>query len=197
MKNLFRPALLLAAGTLALASCKKDDPTTTVTPAAQASTVSDLSAAGTVSTTGPSTPPKHYTFYSLADGKQVAYTDSNSTKWDVAFRTTTVLINGGSSGPGQGGAQTYSGLFGNLITAPTTGYAVDATGTTAVGSWYSYDATTHIVTPVAGKIIAIRTATGKYAKVEIQSYYKGANTSNASAYYTFRYVYQPSGTSLK
>jgi len=210
MKNLFRPALLLAVGTLALASCQKDDaapitPVTPVTPA-QSKTVVSLSAAGTTSATGQPIPAKHYTFYSLADGKEIAYTDSNSTKWDVGFRGTTLIINGGTSGPGQGGAQLYSGLFADLKTAPTTGYAVDATAGFAIptGSgkgWYTYDATTHLVSPIAGKVLALRTATGKYAKLEVQSYYKDApatpSATTPSGYYTFRYVYQPSGTSLQ
>lgn len=206
MKNLFHPALLLATGTLALASCSKDDDPTTVTPAAQAQTVNSLSAAGTASATGQPTAAKHYTFFSLADNKQIAYTDSNTTKWDVAFRGTTILTNSGISGPGQGGAQVYTGLFADLTTAPTTGYAVDAASALAIpaGSgkgWYNYDATTHIVSPVAGKVLAIRTATGKYAKLEITSYYKNApatpSATDLSGYYSFRYVYQPNGTSLK
>jgi hypothetical protein len=206
MKNLFRPALLVATATFALASCSKDDDTTTVTPAAQAQTVNSLSAAGTTSSTGQPLAAKHYTFYSLADNKQIAYTDSNTTKWDVAFRGTTILINGGASGPGQGGAQVYTGLFADLITAPTTGYNVDAAATKAIptgsgNGWYSYSSTTNVVTPIAGRVLAIRTALGNYAKIEIQSYYQNAPTAptsaNPSGYYTFRYVYQPNGTSLK
>jgi hypothetical protein len=210
MKNLFRPALLLAAGTLALASCKKDDaaapgpPVAPVTPA-QRKTVVSLSATGSTSATGQPIPAKHYTFYSLAEGKEIAYTDSNSTKWDVGFRGTTILVNGGTSGPGQGGAQVYSGLFADLATAPTTGYAVDAASGFAISTgsgkgWYTYDAATHLVSPIAGKVIVLRTATGKYAKLEVQSYYKDApatpSATTPSGYYTFRYVYQPSGTSL-
>ena len=50
----------------------------------------------------------------------------------------------------------------------------------------------------------IRTASGKYAKVEIIAYYKGGATLAATApnaekitkqrYYTFRYIFQPNGT---
>jgi hypothetical protein len=205
MNTRLHSALLLAAGTLALASCSKDDDNN-ATPAVQAQTVTSLSAAGTASSTGQPIAAKHYTFYSLADGKQIAYTDSNSTKWDVAFKSTTILINGGTSGPGQGGAQVYTGLFADLVTAPITGYSVDGAAAKAIptgsgNGWYAYSSTTNVVTPIAGRVLAIRTALGKYAKMEIQNYYQNApaapTSANASGYYTFRYVYQPSGTSLK
>ena len=49
-----------------------------------------------------------------------------------------------------------------------------------------------------GRILVIRTATGKYAKIEILNYYKGGVTPDASAsdndkltkqrYYTFRFL---------
>ncbi|RZK22999.1 MAG: hypothetical protein EOO63_17975 [Hymenobacter sp.] len=207
MNTRLHPALLLVIGTLALASCSKDDDTT-VTPAVQAKTVSNLATVGTTSTTGAPVAPKHYTFYSLVDGKEVAYTDSNSTKWDVAVNRTTIIINGGSSGPGQGGAQVLSKLFAEVTTAPTSGYAVDAVGAPAIpistgnpDRWYTYNSSTNVVTPTAGRVLMIRTAAGKYAKMEILSYYQNAPTAptsaNASGYYTFRYVYQPSGTSLQ
>jgi hypothetical protein len=204
MNALLRPALLLATGTLALASCKKDDDTAPVVPVT-AKTVASLSAAGTASATGQPIAAKHYTFYSLADGKEIAYTDSNSTKWDVAFRGTTILTNSGTSGPGQGGAQVLAKLFSEVVTAPPTDYAVDGATVKAIptgsgNGWYTYSSTTNVVTPIAGRVLAIRTALGKYAKVEIQNYYKDApaapTSANASAYYTFRYVYQPSGTSF-
>ncbi|GAB3634580.1 HmuY family protein [Hymenobacter arcticus] len=204
MNTLLLPALLLAAGTLALASCKKDDDIAPVV-AVTAKTVTSLSAAGTASATGQPIAAKHYTFYSLADGKEIAYTDSNSTKWDVAFRGTTILTNSGTSGPGQGGAQVLSKLFSEVATAPTTDYAVDAATTKAIptgsgNGWYSYNSTTNVVTPIAGRVLAIRTALGKYAKIEVQNYYKDApaapTSANPAGYYTFRYVYQPSGTAL-
>lgn len=202
-----RAALLLAAGPLALAACKKDDsPAPAPASTAQAQTVTNLSAASTPSTTGAPIPPRHYTFYSLADNKEIAYADSNSTKWDVAFRATTILVNGGTSGPGQGGAQVYTGLFTDLTAAPTTGYAVDAAAGKAIptgsgNGWYNYNSTTNVVTPIAGRVLVVRTAGGKYAKIEVQNYYKDApaapTSSNASGYYTFRYVYQGTGTSFQ
>jgi len=156
-----------------------------------------------VSTTGQPLAPAHYTFYSFVSKGTVPYTDSASTKWDVAFRGTTVLVNGGSSGPGQGQAQVVTGLFPELTTAPATGYKADAATAKAIptgsgNGWYSYDATTHLISPIAGRVIALKTALGKYAKLEITNYYKDApaapSATSPSGYYSFRYVYQADGT---
>ncbi|RTQ49131.1 hypothetical protein EJV47_13345 [Hymenobacter gummosus] len=207
MNHLFlRLALvLLTVAGLGLTSCNNDDDQQddTVKPALETKTVADLAPQpGAPTSTGQPGQPRHYTFYSLTEGKEVPYTDSASTKWDVAFRRTNVLINGGTSGPGQGGAKVESGLFAELTTAPDT-YAVDAASGLAIpavtgSGWYNYNSTTHLITPIAGKVIFVRTATGKYAKLEITSYYQGSPASptlaTPSGYYSFRYVYQPDGS---
>ena len=53
-----------------------------------------------------------------------------------------------------------------------------------------------MITPIPGKILVVRTRDGKYAKIEILSYYKGAPANpnpmtDASRYYTFRFLYNP------
>ena len=170
-----------------------------------ADTVVGLSAQGAPITKGV------YTFYSLEKNAIVPNTDSASTKWDIAFMATRIIINGGTSGAGQGGAFVYTGLFDDLKTIPTdsvfktdnapTSYAITA------GSgkgWYTYDGLNNLITPLAGRVLVIRTASGKYAKMEITSYYKGGATLPAAAsdmekltkqrYYSFRFAYQPNGT---
>ncbi|UOQ74061.1 HmuY family protein [Hymenobacter cellulosilyticus] len=208
MNHLFLRAALatVAISTLGLTSCNDDDEQAeaAVKPALQVQAVSSLAPQpATPTSTGQPGTPRHYTFFSLADGKEVPHTDSASTKWDLAFRGTTILTNGGSSGPGQGGAQVKSGLFAELTTAPETDYAVDAAAAKAIptGSgkgWYNYNPTTHVVSPIAGKVLVIRTAAGKYAKLEVTNYYKGAPATptgtEPSGYYSFRYVYQPDGS---
>ena len=62
----------------------------------------------------------------------------------------------------------------------------------------------NLVTPIPGRVLVIRTASGKFAKIEILNYYKGGVTPAATAsdnvkmkdqrYYTFRYSFQPNGT---
>ena len=152
-----------------------------------------------------------YTFYSLENNAIVPNTDSATTKWDVAFVSTKILINGGTSGTGMGGAFVYTGLFDDLKTIPAdfvfktdnapASYAI----TYGSGKgWYTYDQATSLVTPLAGRVLVIRTASGKYAKIEIINYYKGGVTLPVTAsdadklskqrYYTFRYIFQPNGT---
>ncbi|MEY4051659.1 MAG: hypothetical protein RIR64_644 [Bacteroidota bacterium] len=152
-----------------------------------------------------------YTFYSLENNAIVPNTDSATTKWDVAFVSTKILINGGTSGTGMGGAFVYTGLFDDLKTIPTDSvFKTDnapASYAITYGSgkgWYTYDQATSLVTPLAGRVLVIRTASGKYAKIEIINYYKGGVTLPVTAsdadklskqrYYTFRYIFQPNGT---
>ncbi len=196
-----------------IAACSKSTSTVVLPIAAlsvkdiPADTVVGLSAQGAPITNG------KYTFYSLEKNAIVPNTDSASTKWDIAFMATRIIINGGTSGAGQGGAFVYTGLFDDLKIIPAdsvfktdnapTSYAITA------GSgkgWYTYDGLNNLITPLAGRVLVIRTASGKYVKMEITSYYKGGATLPASAsdmekltkqrYYSFRFAYQPNGTKM-
>lgn len=140
-----------------------------------------------------------FTFYSLRENAVVASSDSATAKWDIAFSSTRIRINGGASGPGQGGALVLSGTdFDTLTAIPTTGYAIDTSLTrTAIrtgsgNGWYVYDFATNIISPIPGRVLAVRTADGKYAKLRIMSYYKGAPTlpgpADRSRFYTFRFA---------
>ena len=151
-----------------------------------------------------------YTFFSLETGSLVANSDSATNKWDIAFRGTTILTNNGTSGPGAGGAFVQVGLFADVLSVSTDSIIrTDAAPTYAIrtGSnkgWYVYDGPANLITPIPGRVLIIRTASGKYAKLEIQNYYKGGVTPAATAsdatklseqrYYTFRYTYQANGS---
>ncbi len=197
---------------IALVACSKDEETIVVP--VSAITVKDL-AADTVTGLGLDGRPQSAlttTYYSLVDNKAIASTDAASTKWDIAFSSTKILINGGTSGPGIGGAFVHIGSFDSFTSIPAdsifkTDNANAASYAIPLGSgkaWYTYDGLTTLVSPIAGRVLVIRTATGKYAKIEIISYYKGGVTLPATAsvndklfkqrYYTFRYAYQPNGS---
>ena len=199
---------------IALVACSKDEETIVVP--VSAITVKDL-AADTVTGLGLDGRPQSAlttTYYSLVDNKAIASTDAASTKWDIAFSSTKILINGGTSGPGIGGAFVHIGSFDTFTSIPAdsifkTDNANAASYAIPLGSgkaWYTYDGLTTLVSPIAGRVLVIRTATGKYAKIEIISYYKGGVTLPATAsvndklfkqrYYTFRYAYQPNGSKI-
>ena len=197
---------------IALIACTKEEETMVVP--VSAITVKDL-AADTVTGLGLDGRPQSAgttTYYSLVDNKIIASSDAASTKWDIAFSSTKITVNCGTSGPGIGGAFVFKGLFDDLKTIPVDStFATDNSNAASfaipLGSgraWYTYDGLTTLVSPIAGRVLVIRTATGKFAKIEIISYYKGGVTLPASAsvndklfkqrYYTFRYAYQPNGS---
>ncbi|GAB3319250.1 HmuY family protein [Larkinella ripae] len=142
-----------------------------------------------------------FTFYSLKEGKQVPSSDSASAKWDIGFRATTIIVNGGTGRAGQGGAYVHSGTFESLTAVPDNAtFSVDentnklAIPTGSGNGWYTYGG--GVISPTEDKVLVIRTADGKFAKVEVLSYYKGGpdGPGSESRFYTFRYVYQPDGS---
>ena len=151
-----------------------------------------------------------FTFYSLETNSIIPSTDSATNRWDLGFRGTTIITNSGSSGPGQGGAFVWTGLFADLKSIPADStFRVDAAPNFAipVGSgraWYTYSQAEQLVRPIPGKILVIRTSSGKFAKVEILNYYKGGVTPAVTEpdsvkyklqrHYTFRYTFQPNGS---
>ena len=82
----------------------------------------------------------------------------------------------------------------NSHKTPLSGYAIAPGGG---NGWYTYQGPpVNLITPTPGKILVFRTHDGKYAKMEILSYYKDAPDSpdaysDESRYYTFNYVFQP------
>jgi hypothetical protein len=206
--NSFKSLLFTVCLCVFAFSCKDDDPA----PAeVKAETVKNLNAdyaPAVGGTTGPPTYPtatNKFTLFSFANGI-IANADSASTKWDIGFRATTIIVNGGTSGPGAAGAIVQTGIFDEIATAPTDGYLQDnknaatssaryAIPTGSGNGWYSYSSSTNVITPIAGRVIIIKTTDGKYAKMEILSYYQDAPASPTSdtkdRYYTFRYVFQP------
>lgn len=137
-------------------------------------------------------------------------TTTSETDWDIAFRGTTIIVNGGISlgttdEPNRtSDAAVYiaDGTMASVTEVTTGSFKQDSASGFAIATgsgngWYTYAGPpSHLITPTAGKIIVIRTSEGKYAKLEILSYYKDAPDSpdafvDEDRYYTFNYVYQP------
>ena len=147
--------------------------------------------------TNPPTVSGDYVKFSFETGTTV--TGNN---WDIAFRGTTILVNGGEATAddqplrtGNAGSYVYTGTFNEVTSVDTSLFNEDSTsGGLAIQGWYDYNPTTHLITPKAGNILIMKTHDGKYAKVEILSYYENSQP-NAEVdnyqYYTFKYTYQP------
>jgi HmuY protein len=151
-----------------------------------------------------------FKLFSFKTGEAVANADSATNQWDLGFRGTTIIVNSPTSGPGTSVVQVVSGIFEELVEAPLDGYKSDdknatiknAIPTGSGNGWYTATGggpgSATVVKPIAGKIIVVKTADNRYAKMEILSYYKDAPANptgtEPSRYYTFRYVYQPNDT---
>lgn len=200
-------ALLLTAALGFTACDKENDPQPQVLLETQ--TATDIPA----DPTGERGAPPNFTFFDLETGQVLSKADSNSTKWDLAFAGTTVIVNSGVSGPGKGSATLVDGIFDDISTAPVEGYAKDtqegyAIPTGSGNGWYTYtgqSTPSYAILPIPGKVVVLTTGDGNFAKVEILSYYKGnpdtstpefadRSTRAEARHYTFRYMVQTNGS---
>ena len=148
-----------------------------------------------------------YERFSFSEGDTVSHDN-----WDVAFRGTTIIVNGGDSyninQPERiGNAAVYiaTGVMLDIRTVDLSKLEQDNTSGPAIvddlgisgDGWASYDMSTHIISPIAGRILVFRTHDDKYAKMEIVYYYDSPNPDPSNGdyggYYTFNYVYQSDG----
>lgn len=148
----------------------------------------------------------HYTLYSLSEGKEIPLSDSATAKWDIGINFVNIILNSHASGPGQAGVIVKTGNYESATGAPTDGYSYDTTSMKLAinsnpyspGAWYDYDPVTHAFSPKAGLYFFIKTANGKYAKLEILQV-KYADYDPGAMYpktliYKFRYTYQSNGS---
>jgi hypothetical protein len=209
MRKLSITACMLMA-VIFFVSCKKEK--VTVVETVTSKTVSSIPADTIVGlSNGQPVGTGKFSFFSIESNSSIASVDSNSRKWDIGLRGSTIITNAGTSGPGSGGAFVFKGTFDELktISADSTFRTDNAPMSYAIptGSnkgWYVLDFVTNLLSPIPGRVMVIRTANGKYAKVEILNYYKGGTTPAANAtdaeksakqrFYTFRFTYQSNGT---
>ncbi|MEM6685133.1 MAG: HmuY family protein [Bacteroidota bacterium] len=198
--------LAIAFLCIGLVACNNDDdsPTPVVLLPVNADSVSNLHAP---QNGGQGQPVSgDFTKFNFATGEIT----TSDTEWDIAFRGTTIIINGGASlgttdepnRTGDAAAYIADGTMttvdavvtDNLKQDAATGYAIEPG---SGNGWYTYTGPPlFLINPIPGKIIVVRTHDGKYAKLEILSYYENAPDDpdafmDASRYFTFNYVYQP------
>lgn len=148
---------------------------------------------GPVVYTVDATSPDDWTYFSFRLGAVV--TAPGPRDWDMAFRRFRILANGGRGFLGEGGIVDLGAVaFDAVAAVPDAGYlpneGVPDPTNAAVAQWYRYGFFTHVLTPKP-HVWAVRTADGRYAKLEILSYYcEGGHPGCV----TFRYVYQGDGS---
>ncbi len=185
---------MIIFGAIALslfAACKKSTDTTP--------TVTIVSGIKTISVPFDPMGTKPFTLFRFSDSSVVVNTDSASNKWDFGMRMTSIIPNKGFRGPGEAGVILQDGVFDQITTAPSTGYAYDTSATQkairSYTSWANYANQTF--TPIAGKVFFFRTGDGAhYAKLEMISveYAPFTGSQPTTLLYKFRYVYQSNGS---
>lgn len=116
-------------------------------------------------------------------------------EWDLAFRRSRILVNGGEGFPGRGGIVDLGAVaFDEVTEAPRDGYRGTEAGGDSVQpdleEWYDYGFTSHVLT-ARPRVYAVRTADGRFAKLQMVSYYCPEARGGCP---TFRWVYQGDGS---
>jgi hypothetical protein len=134
---------------------------------------------------------ENWVYFDFASGTAVA-TSQQNLDWDLAFRRTDILTNGGVTNPqGLGGAKDLGDAPFEEAGPPSDGYLADATDeergleNPALHKWYSYNWTTHIISS-KDHAYAIRTAAGDVLLLSFVSYYCDDGSSGCI---TFQYRY--------
>jgi hypothetical protein len=172
-------AIVLVAFTLS----PRDVPTYAPTPPAPKETTNGL--VGPVLYTVDARAPDAWRHFSFRLGSVVEAAPS----WDLAFRRYAII-----AGPGTGILDLGSRRFDEVHTVPADGYQANEGAADprnpAIAGWYEYGYFSHLLTP-RPRVWAVRTADGRYAKLEMVGYYcPGAQPGCV----TFRYAYQPDGS---
>lgn len=142
--------------------------------------------------TADATAENQWQFFSFARGSLVG--EGDPLGWDLAFQRFRVIVNGGAGFAGAGGVVDLGEVsFDEVESVPAEGYIGNRVRSDTVNvplrDWYSYSYFSHLLSPKP-KVYAIRTADGRYAKLQFMGYYcPGARPGCM----TFRYVYQSDG----
>ena len=134
---------------------------------------------------------REWVYFDFSSGTVVS-ASRESLDWDLAFKRTDILTNGGETNPaGEGGAMDLGEVLLGEAVLPAEGYLADATDdengveNPALHKWYSYNWTTHIVNS-KGHTFAVRTATGELVLLKFASYYCDDGSSGCI---TLQYVH--------
>jgi hypothetical protein len=194
------------------ASCTKDE----VKPELEdgkSTVIKDLP--GDVGNTVGSGKPFAPFYFSFKTAAKVDTSKKVSTEWDIAFAkeyNSYVSINNGADqqsfgfgSTGKGAMLEINQAYDQVKEAPadaefsSNGIASAGWDSGSGRGWYFYELKTHIAVPVLNRTYILRTADGKYAKLQMISMYKGAPATVTdlnwpAPYFTFRYYVQQDGS---
>jgi len=209
MKTKMKTKLVLSMLTIAVMFTACDKETPTPVDSVITATITELDAQASVTMNPPPSPPTitgEYTKFSFSAGSVVDGDD-----WDVAFRSTSIIVNGGVASDslqlnrtGNSAVYLIDGIMDDIVSVNTSLLLQDGIESTAIiddfgipgNGWCVYNQVTNIISPIAGKILVFRTHDNKYAKVEILNFYDAAMSNPYGGFYTFNYVYQPNENTL-
>ncbi len=203
MKSIIKLLTLAVLFSAMLVSCSDDDSST--------NNGSDLITPKLVTNLDTYKPTQGDTiaYYSLRENKQIDASKANTNEWDIAFLKTSIFVNQGFRGPGQGGGflmketdfETLASLPNDSTFRSEVSETEKAIPTGSDKGWYHYDMANSEISAIPGVVLAIRTADGRYAKMKVLNYYKGYPDSiptdvlsRGDRFYSFKYVFQADGS---
>lgn len=125
-----------------------------------------------------------WVYLGLTDGARLTPADpAVDLTWQLALQRYNLAVNGGVSGAGGVEVAPVDGRdLDGLTAAPAEGWRTDLADADgdgapeyALGDWYDYDATTHVLTP-ADRIYALCDGSGACFKLSVEGYYDDAGT---------------------
>jgi hypothetical protein len=216
MKKIISGVIIACLTLLFAASCSKDN-TQPDAGDKLSTTITDLVGDTSASMVEGGAATFQYLYFNFSTGTEVTIgtTDKPSTKWDLAFTgpyNSEVYVNSGAyqynpgyGGPGKGAVIQIDKPYDQVTTAPSDAEFTAST-MTKIGwdsgngiGWFFYSLDNHISVPVKNRTFVLRTADGKYAKLELLNVYKGnpavvTDLYWPAPYFTFRYFVQQDGT---
>ena len=141
----------------------------------------------------------NWAYVNLLAGEVVKVDDAETAmEWDLGCKRTEVILNGGTSGPGEGGAIALKDVaYEDVLEAPEGDYVADTEqiATFARGDgWYTYTGPpNHWVLPNP-KVYVLQTADGNFAKLRFIGYYANNEAKEGAAHISIEYALQDDGS---
>ena len=140
----------------------------------------------------------NWVYFDFSRGDVVKIQDPTSLEWDLAFRRSKVISNGGATNKfGKAGLVDLgnSAEFNQITEAPLNDYIQDSATRTETENpillkWYRYNYLTHKLTPKSNTY-AVKTADEKFAKIKFLNFYCANKETGCIQ---MQYVYQASGS---